>query len=42
VKIAGADAFDLHAALPATRSAPRPVPPRGPAGRRAHRVISRI
>lgn len=42
VRIAGADAFDLHAAMPAPRAPPRLVAPR-PAGgaRRVHRVISR-
>ena len=42
VRIAGADAFDLHAALPAPRAPSRPIPPRAPGGRRVHRVISRL
>ena len=41
VRIAGADAFDLHAAMPQARAAPRPTPARLASGRLMHRVISR-
>ena len=42
VKVSGADAFDLHAALPAARAPARPVALRAPGGRPSYRVISRL